>query len=53
LCDGYLDQDGNNKELTSKHKENILNNIVTGTFAKKTFRTLLIAYSDLTVQEYE
>lgn len=53
LCDTYFDKDGNKKDLGKQHKDNILNNIVTNTFAKKAFRTLLIAYTDLTVQEYE
>jgi magnesium-transporting ATPase (P-type) len=53
LCESYFDQDGNLKDLTNKQKDNILSNIVTGTFAKKAFRTLLIAYTDLTVSQYE
>ena len=49
LCDNYFDKDGNIKDLGKQQKDNILNNIVTNTFAKKAFRTLLIAYADITV----
>ena len=53
LCESYFDKDGNTKDLGKTQKDNILNNIVTNTFAKKAYRTLLIAYVDLTIQEYE
>lgn len=53
LCDTYYDKDGNKKDLGKSQKDNILNNIVTNTFAKKAFRTLLIAYTDLSLNEYE
>lgn len=53
LCDTYFDKDGNKKDLGKSQKDNILNNIVTNTFAKKAFRTLLIAYTDLSLNEYE
>jgi hypothetical protein len=39
--------------LNKQKKQHIIHEIVTNTFAKKAYRTLLIAYTDLTVQEYE
>lgn len=49
LCDSFLDKDGNAKEFSSKQKEKILEDVVYGTFAKKSFRTLLVAYTDLSL----
>ena len=53
LCESYFDKEGNVKDLNTHQRENIINNIVTNTFAKKAYRTLLVAYTDLSVQEYE
>jgi P-type E1-E2 ATPase len=53
FCDKYFNQDGNPIELTPEAKNRILKDIVTNTFAKKAYRTLLIAYSKITKEEYE
>jgi len=47
LCESYFDKDGNVQELTKSQKDRIVNDVVTESFAKKAFRTLLIAYTDL------
>ena len=39
--------------MGNSKKEQILTQIVTNTFATKAYRTLLIAYTDLTWHEYE
>ena len=39
--------------MTPEAKQKILKEIVTNTFAKKAYRTLLIAYSELSKDEYE
>ena len=53
LCDQYIDKDGNVAKLSKSKKEYILNEIVTKTFARKAYRTLLIAYTDMSMREYE
>ena len=53
LCDKYFDKDGNQVELTGEKREEILHDVVTNTFAKKAYRTILIAYTDLTMEQYE
>ena len=53
LCESYLDKDGNVQELGKHKKEQIINDIVVNTFAKRALRTLLVAYTDLTTQEYD
>jgi Ca2+ transporting ATPase len=52
-CQYYFDKDGNRCELTNSKKEYILHEIVTNTFAKKAYRTILIAYTDVTTSQYE
>jgi hypothetical protein len=53
LCDRYFDSNGQEKELTSSKKEYVVNTVVRDNFATKAFRTLLVAYTDLTVSEYQ
>ncbi len=38
--------------MTKEKKEAVLKNIVTDTFAKRTFRTIMIAYKDISFEEY-
>jgi hypothetical protein len=52
-CQYYIDKDGKQCDLTKSKKEYIVNEIVTNTFAKKAYRTLLIAYTDYSMTEYE
>lgn len=52
-CDKYFDNNGNAVELDTQAKDRILKEVVTNTFAKKAFRTLLIAYAELSKDEYE
>jgi P-type E1-E2 ATPase len=53
LCDNYFDEEGNVKDLSHSKKEYILNHVIRDSFAVNAFRTLLVAYTDLSVQEYE
>lgn len=52
-CDKYFNENGLAVELEEKDKQRILREIVTNTFAKKAYRTLLIAYAEITKDEYE
>jgi len=52
-CDKYFDASGLAVDLLPDSKDRILKEIVTNTFAKKAYRTLLIAYSELSIDEYE
>lgn len=47
LCDRYFDANGQEKELNHSKKEQIVNGIVRDSFAVKAYRTILIAYTDL------
>lgn len=38
--------------MTTKKKESILRDVVTNTFAKNAYRTILIAYTDISYSEY-
>jgi magnesium-transporting ATPase (P-type) len=53
LCDQYFDVNGEAQELGHTKKEYILNSIIRDTFAVKAYRTLLIAYTDMPLSEYE
>ncbi len=53
ICNKFLDQSGNHADLTQEKKEFILKEIVTEQFAKKAYRTLLVAHREYTRQEYE
>lgn len=48
LCESYFDKDGQVQDITKAQRDRIVNDVVTNSFAKKAFRTLLIAYTDLT-----
>ena len=52
-CTETFDKQGNQVELTETKKAAILNDIVTNTFAKRAFRTIMIAYTDIEVAAYE
>ena len=53
LCGSYYDQDGQVQDLGRNKKEYMIHEIVKNTFAVQALRTLLIAYTDMSVQEYE
>ena len=48
-----IDTNGNRIKLTEGKKEEIMKKIVIDTFAKKAFRTLLVAYSEFSIDEYK
>lgn len=48
-----FDENGNLVELDQAKKDSIMNDVVTEKFAKKAYRTLLIAYREYTSDEYE
>ncbi len=52
-CSSYVNDDGEASNLNQEKKVDILQNVVTEKFAKNARRTLLIAYSDMTVEQYE
>lgn len=51
-CTRIHNESGNVVDLSEKHKRHILEEVVQG-FAKKAYRTLLIAYADYTMKDYE
>mmetsp|Transcript_6400 Transcript_6400/g.5706 ORF Transcript_6400/g.5706 Transcript_6400/m.5706 type:complete len:393 (+) Transcript_6400:652-1830(+) len=52
-CSSYVNDEGEAINLTQEKKSDILLNVVTEKFAKNARRTLLISYSDMTMEEYE
>ncbi|CDW88443.1 calcium-translocating p-type pmca-type family protein [Stylonychia lemnae] len=53
LCESYFDKDGQTQTIGKSQRDRIVNDVVTNSFAKKAFRTLLIAYADLTNEQYD
>ena len=53
ICDKYFDTNGNAVDLGEKAKKQLINEIVVNKFACNAFRTLLVAYTDLTMRQYE
>lgn len=47
-----FDTNGNAVPINQSKKDEIMKKIVTDSFAKKAYRTLLIAYREYTIQEY-
>ena len=52
-CTKYFDTEANPTPIDEASKARILKEIVTESFAKKAYRTLLIAYNELSFEEYE
>lgn len=52
-CDKYYTNKNEVAQLDEQSRTRILKEIVTNTFAKKAYRTLLIAYAELSKDEYE
>jgi magnesium-transporting ATPase (P-type) len=52
-CTSYINKDGDTAELTEAVRENMMNEVVVEQFAKNAYRTLLIAYRDISFEEYE
>ena len=53
VCSSYIGADGSVQELSQHKKNDIVNNVIKNSFAKKALRTLLIAYKDISEQEFE
>jgi P-type Ca2+ transporter type 2B len=53
LCDRYFDANGNEQDLSSHKRQEVINNVVRDTFAVRAYRTILIAYTDMSIREYE
>ena len=51
-CNKKFNKDGKVVSLDADGKQQLLSEIVTNTFARQAFRTLLIAYSELSMDEY-
>jgi len=52
-CTKYVNAEGEQVELSQDKKQDVLENVVNEKFAKHAFRTLLIAFTDLTVSQYD
>jgi Ca2+-transporting ATPase len=52
FCDRTFDAEGNIIDLSEKAKDDIIHKTVKG-FADKALRTLLVAYTDISVHEFE
>ena len=52
-CSNWIDEQGNTQEITEEKRKFIVNDIVTQTFAKRAFRTIMIAYADISNSDYE
>jgi magnesium-transporting ATPase (P-type) len=48
-----FDKDGEIVHLKEEDKEKIMKEIITKTFAVKAYRTLLVAYREYSIEEYE
>lgn len=53
LCTDYFDVNGNVTNLHQGKKDDIMREVIKEQFARQAFRTLLIAYKDLTMTEFE
>jgi magnesium-transporting ATPase (P-type) len=53
LCDTFIGKSGQAEELTSEKKTEIMEYVIRDNFAKNAFRTLLIAYKDLSLTEFK
>ena len=52
-CEHWIDRDGTVIKLNEEKRRYIINDIVNETFAKKAYRTIMIAYGDISSKEYE
>lgn len=52
LCNTFIGQSGQAENLDDEKKAHILNYVVRDNFAKQAFRTLLIAYADIPLNEF-
>lgn len=52
-CTQWIDEQGQVQELTEDKRKFIVNDIVVQTFAKRAFRTIMLAYGDISKQDYE
>jgi len=52
-CTSYFDQEGSVSALSPEKQQQIIEQVVSNTFAKKAYRTLMIAYTDLSMEDYE
>jgi magnesium-transporting ATPase (P-type) len=52
FCTKTFDKTGKIIDLGDKKKEELISDIIVKTFARKAYRTILIAYKDLTVAQY-
>lgn len=53
LCDSFIGQEGHVQEMNADKKQEVMDYVVRDNFAKSAFRTLLIAYKDLPLAEFE
>lgn len=52
-CTHYFDQDGARQPITVEKKAYLLQEVVANTFAKRAYRTIMIASRDLTIDGFE
>ncbi len=52
-CTQWIDEQGQTQELTDDKRKFIVDDIVVQTFAKRAFRTIMLAYGDISKQDYE
>lgn len=53
FCNSFLGEGGEKMELTQSKKDAIVGDDVIKNFAKRCFRTILVAYADFTDSEWE
>lgn len=51
-CTKFINEAGEITELDEAKKNEIVNDVVVESFAKKTFRTILVSYCDYTMEQY-
>jgi P-type Ca2+ transporter type 2B len=52
-CDKILDSNGQASQLSESKKEEIMNEVVAQNYAKKAYRTILIAYDEISLEDYK
>lgn len=52
FCTKYLFLDGKTDELDEKEREGIVNHVIKMNFAKKSYRTILTAYKEMPLKEF-
>ena len=52
ICTKYMKDEFHTSDLTHEKKEEIVNNVIKHNFAPKALRTIMVAYKDMSLHEF-